>query len=218
MASCFATSIPAFLQDFHFIQQRRRIDHHAVPDHSLDSRPQYAARNQLQNEFLLADEHRMAGIVTALIARHDGEFLGEKVNHLPLAFVAPLRAQYNDVAHGFTQNASLYREWIVRYCLRQRSLTVAVPKERPCLNALQPNRPPPTAPMLRWPFMQLSAIFLGLGEQSFTALLRAISIGKLKTFQLYDRMKARLHLAKLNSENIRKAEPRFWARIARERR
>ena len=67
--------------------------------------------------------------------------------------------------------------------------------------------------MLRWPFMQLSAIFLGLGEQSFTALLRAISIGKLKTFQLYDRMKARLHLAKLNSENIRKAEPRFWARI-----
>ena len=62
--------------------------------------------------------------------------------------------------------------------------------------------------------MQLSAIFLGLGEESFSALLRAISIGKLKTYQMYDRMKARLHLAKLNSENIRKAEPRFWARIA----
>ena len=67
--------------------------------------------------------------------------------------------------------------------------------------------------MLRWLFMQLSAIFLGLGEQSFSALLGAISIGKLKTFQLYDRMKARLHLGKLNSENIRKAEPRFWARL-----
>ena len=26
-------------------------------------------------------------------------------------------------------------------------------------------------------------------------------------------MKARLHLAKLNAENIRKAEPRFWARL-----
>jgi hypothetical protein len=67
--------------------------------------------------------------------------------------------------------------------------------------------------MLRWLFMQLSAIFLGLGEESFTELLGAISIGKLKTFQLYDRMKARLHLAKLNSEHIRKAEPCYWARL-----
>lgn len=62
--------------------------------------------------------------------------------------------------------------------------------------------------------MQLSEIFLGLGEQSFAELLRAISIGKLKTYQLYDRMKARLHLSKLNSEHVRKAEPRFWARLA----
>jgi hypothetical protein len=68
--------------------------------------------------------------------------------------------------------------------------------------------------MLRWLFMQLSAIFISLGEQSFTSLLRGISIGKLKTYQLYDRMKARLHLAKLNSENVRKAEPRFWTRLA----
>jgi hypothetical protein len=67
--------------------------------------------------------------------------------------------------------------------------------------------------MLRWLFMQLSAIFVSLGEQTFTSLLRGISIGKLKTYQLYDRMKARLHLAKLNSENVRKAEPRFWARL-----
>jgi hypothetical protein len=62
--------------------------------------------------------------------------------------------------------------------------------------------------------MQLSAIFLGLGEPSFSSLLRGISIGKLKTYQLYDRMKARLHLPKLNSEHIRKAEPRFWTRMA----
>lgn len=60
--------------------------------------------------------------------------------------------------------------------------------------------------------MQLSEIFLGLGEETFVKLLRTISIGKLKTYQLYDRMKARL--PKLNSEHIRKAEPRFWARLA----
>ena len=62
--------------------------------------------------------------------------------------------------------------------------------------------------------MQLSEIFLGLGEGAFTELLRTISIGKLKTYQLYDRMKVRLHLSKLNSEMVRKAEPKFWTRLA----
>jgi hypothetical protein len=62
--------------------------------------------------------------------------------------------------------------------------------------------------------MQLSGIFLGMGEQTFTQLLRGISIGKLKTFQFYDRMKARLHLPKLSSETIRKAAPRLWTRLS----
>ena len=62
--------------------------------------------------------------------------------------------------------------------------------------------------------MQLSEIFLGLGEGTFHQLLRTISIGKLKTYQLYDRMKVRLHLAKLNSEMMRKAEPRFLVRLS----
>jgi hypothetical protein len=67
--------------------------------------------------------------------------------------------------------------------------------------------------VLRWLFMQLSEIFLGQGEQPFAELVRAISIGKLKTYQLYDRMKVRFHLGKLNSENLRKAAPRFWTRL-----
>jgi hypothetical protein len=61
--------------------------------------------------------------------------------------------------------------------------------------------------------MQLSDIFLGPGEQAFADLVRGISIGKLKTYQLYDRMKVRLHLAKLNAENLRKASPKFWVRL-----
>jgi hypothetical protein len=61
--------------------------------------------------------------------------------------------------------------------------------------------------------MQLSEIFLGLGQPSFAQLLRSISIGKLKTYQLFDRIKTRLHLAKLNSESVRKAEARLWARL-----
>jgi len=62
--------------------------------------------------------------------------------------------------------------------------------------------------------MQLPEIFLGLGEDEFTQLLRTISIGKLKTYQLFDRMKTRFHVGKLNSESIRKAAPRLWARLA----
>jgi len=61
--------------------------------------------------------------------------------------------------------------------------------------------------------MQLSEIFAGQGEQAFMELVRAISIGKLKTYQLYDRMKVRFHLSKFNAEHMKKATPRFWARI-----
>ncbi|MBI4905513.1 MAG: hypothetical protein HY820_17910 [Acidobacteria bacterium] len=61
--------------------------------------------------------------------------------------------------------------------------------------------------------MQLSDVFLGLGEDHFSGMLRTVSIGKLRTYQLYDRLKTRAHLAKLNSETLRKAAPRLWARM-----
>jgi hypothetical protein len=44
-------------------------------------------------------------------------------------------------------------------------------------------------------------------------LLRGVSIGKLKTYQLYERFKTRTHLAKVNTESLRKASPRFWIRL-----
>lgn len=62
--------------------------------------------------------------------------------------------------------------------------------------------------------MRLSDIFLTLGEPAFEQLLRSVSIGKLKTYQLYERVKVRFHLAKLNAESLRKAAPRLWTRIA----
>jgi hypothetical protein len=61
--------------------------------------------------------------------------------------------------------------------------------------------------------MQLCDIFLGLGEETFTSLLRSISMGKLKTYQLFDRLKTRLYLNKLNSETLRKSAPRSWVRL-----
>jgi hypothetical protein len=61
--------------------------------------------------------------------------------------------------------------------------------------------------------MQLSEVFLSLGEDTFTQLVRQISIGKLKTYQLYESFRTRAHLAKVNTENLRKGTPRFWERL-----
>jgi hypothetical protein len=61
--------------------------------------------------------------------------------------------------------------------------------------------------------MQLSDIFLRLGEDNFGQLLRSVSLGRLRTYQLFDPLKTRLHLHKLNSETLRNAAPRVWARL-----
>ncbi len=62
--------------------------------------------------------------------------------------------------------------------------------------------------------MELSEVFLALGEDRLRDLVRGISIGKLRTYQLYERFKVRTHLAKVNTENLRKALPRFWQRLS----
>jgi hypothetical protein len=61
--------------------------------------------------------------------------------------------------------------------------------------------------------MQLCGVFQALGEDVFKQLVRGISIGKLKTYQIYERFKVRARLSKLNSETLRKAEPKLWARV-----
>jgi hypothetical protein len=61
--------------------------------------------------------------------------------------------------------------------------------------------------------MQLCDIFLRLGSARFDELMRCISVGKLKTYQLYDRVKTRLHVSKLNSESLRKSTARSWTRL-----
>ena len=62
--------------------------------------------------------------------------------------------------------------------------------------------------------MQISDVYQGLGQDAFAQLIRGISIGKLRTYQIYEGFKVRAHLAKMNTEALRKAVPRFWARIS----
>jgi hypothetical protein len=64
--------------------------------------------------------------------------------------------------------------------------------------------------------MQLSDIYLQLGEDHFAQLLKTVSMGRLRTFQLFEPMKLRLHLSKLSSETLRKAGPRLWNRLKEE--
>ena len=61
--------------------------------------------------------------------------------------------------------------------------------------------------------MQLYDVFLQLGEERLGQLVREISIGKLRTYQLYERFQIRTHLPKVNTENLRKAVPKFWKRL-----
>src|SRR5215813_9002769 len=60
--------------------------------------------------------------------------------------------------------------------------------------------------------MEISEVYSGLGHDAFAQLIRGISIGKLRTYQIYEGFKVRAHLHKLNTETLRKAVPKFWER------
>ena len=62
--------------------------------------------------------------------------------------------------------------------------------------------------------MPLTDVFLALGEDGFGQIIRSVSMGKLKTYQLYDRIKTRAHVPKLNAESLQKATPRLWTRLS----
>jgi hypothetical protein len=75
----------------------------------------------------------------------------------------------------------------------------------------QPLQNPPS--VVTFLVMQLSDAYLDLGRDRFADLIRGISIGKLKMYQIYEGFKVRTHLHKVNTEALRKATPRFWARL-----
>ena len=64
------------------------------------ARMQHARRNEPEGEPLAVDDHRMAGVVTTLIADDDIGFGREKVDQLRLALVTPLRSEHNSSWHG----------------------------------------------------------------------------------------------------------------------
>ncbi len=82
-------------------QQRLERQHHAVADEAAHVLAQDAGGNQRQDGLLAADHQGVAGVVAALEARHRGDALGEQVDDLALALVAPLGADDDDeLAHA----------------------------------------------------------------------------------------------------------------------
>jgi hypothetical protein len=62
--------------------------------------------------------------------------------------------------------------------------------------------------------MRISDVYVALGQDVLGQLIRGISIGKLRTFQIYEGFKVRAHLHKINTETLRKSVPKFWERIS----
>ena len=73
----------------------RRND--AVADQALHIVAQNTGWNQVQNSFFAIDNQRMTGIVASLESNHSHRALGQQVDYFPLAFVAPLGANDNDI-------------------------------------------------------------------------------------------------------------------------
>ena len=62
--------------------------------------------------------------------------------------------------------------------------------------------------------MDLVDVYLALGEEKLQDLLKSVSISRLRTYQMFDQVKTRMRLTKLNSEHLRKAAPRLFERLS----
>ncbi len=84
-------------QSVRFLEQRFQRQHHAIADEALDAGVQDSRRDERENGLLAADHQRMPGVVSALEARHGLHLIGQQIDDLALAFVAPLQSDHDEV-------------------------------------------------------------------------------------------------------------------------
>ena len=80
--------------------QDARIDHDAVSDRARLARIEDPGRDQMELELVALADDRVAGVVAALEAHDDVGLLGNQVDDLALALIAPLGADYDNAWHG----------------------------------------------------------------------------------------------------------------------
>ena len=85
-------------QPIDLAEQFLGIEHHAVANGAPHTGVHDAARDLVQDDFLVADVHRVSGIRPALIAHHPIGTLGEHVHQLALALITPLGTHHHQRA------------------------------------------------------------------------------------------------------------------------
>ena len=87
-------------QSIEFFDQTHGVHDHAIADHAHLVRAEDPTGDQVQDVLVLAHEDRMARVIATLSADDHVRLLGEDVDDLAFAFVAPLSADQNHICHG----------------------------------------------------------------------------------------------------------------------
>ena len=89
-------------EPINFLEDDRRVEHHAGSNQVHDAVGQDAAGNLMQLVGLVPDDDRVTGIGTPLIPHHDVdmEVLGEQVDEFPLRLITPLQPNHTRSWHG----------------------------------------------------------------------------------------------------------------------
>ncbi len=96
-AQAFEHRNTLFDQHLRLLEQGFERQHHAVADQALHVRMQYPRGDQRQDGLFAADDQGVAGVVAALEAHHGLRLIGEQIDDLALALVAPLQADYDQI-------------------------------------------------------------------------------------------------------------------------
>ena len=123
------------LQALDLHDQHGGIRDDAVPDDAELAGVEDAGRDEVEDGLLAPHHQRVAGVVPALEADHHVGVLGEEVDDLALALVAPLRTDDHDIRH---------EDWLLRWVAtipgggtgRHRWLSAAAPGARSRRTAL----------------------------------------------------------------------------------
>jgi hypothetical protein len=91
--------LAALLQGVDLPEQNGRVDNDSVANHANRPRMEHTAGNQVQHRLLVTNDLGVARVVATLKANHDVGMLGEKVDDLPLPFIAPLGANDDNGRH-----------------------------------------------------------------------------------------------------------------------
>ena len=80
-----------------FLEEGLGREHHAVADVANRCRVHDSRGNQTQNRLGTIDDKRMTSVVAAIEAHYAVDMLSKPIDDLPLALIAPLGADNDDV-------------------------------------------------------------------------------------------------------------------------